>query len=307
MINQSKPILVFLGAGVQGRAVLCAGLTRGLRVRALVRNRSSATIAPGLEHAEGDLDDAASLAAACAGIDHAVLQLPIGPGETMARQARNALTAFTAAGVQSFVLKLSSASRPAPCEEPSFVANQMIEDAARASGIPFAIVRPTMYLDNLLKPSARADIMNDGVFAPPIPAAQRIAWTSAEDCAHAALTLLERGTMGGDHRIAGRESLTGDELAARLSVGLGRTIRYSAQPLDMFERELDDAMGAGVGRRVASKFRYFARHPAEAEVILAQPFMPQEGLEDFQPADVAQWVRANRQALAADGPADPQP
>ena len=82
----------------------------------------------------------------------------------------------------------------------------MIEEAARASGIRFAIVRPTMYLDNLLKPSALAEIAKDGVFAPPIPASQRIAWTSADDCAEAALTLLERGAMGGrsPHRWSGQ-------------------------------------------------------------------------------------------------------
>ncbi len=116
----------------------------------------------------------------------------------------------------------------------------MTEEAARVSGILFAIVRPTMYLDNLLKTSALAEIAKDGVFAPPIPASQHIAWTSADDC-EAALTLLEHGA-------------TGDELAARVSAGLDGTIRYSGQPLDGFEGEVDTAMGAGVGLRVTSKF-----------------------------------------------------
>ncbi|WP_336810121.1 SDR family oxidoreductase [Bosea sp. MMO-172] len=296
MIDTSKPILVFLAGGVQGGAVLRAARARGFKVRALVRDRpcAAALQAPGVELALGDLGDAASLAAASTGIDHAVLQVPIGPAAAMTAQAESALAAFKAAGVKSFVLKLASASRPAPCEEPSFVANRMIEDTARAFGLPFAIVRPTMYLDNLLKPSALAEIMGEGVFAPPIPASQRIAWTSADDCADAALMLLERGAMGGDHRIAGPESLTGDELVARVSAGLGRTIRYHGQPLDEFEREVDAAMGQGVGRRVASKFRYFAAYPREAESILAQPFAPQPSLEDFRPTDVEAWVRAHR-------------
>ncbi|MGF6312612.1 uncharacterized protein YbjT (DUF2867 family) [Bradyrhizobium sp. i1.8.4] len=300
MIDRSKPILVFLAAGVQGGAVVRAAFAQGLKVRALVRNRAraAALAAPGVELAEGDLGDAVSLENASTGIDHAMLQVPIGPAEPMATQAQNALVAFKAAGIQSFVLKLASASRPAPCEEPSFIANQMIEDAARASGIPFAIVRPTMYLDNMLKPSALAEIMSEGVFAPPIPASQRIAWTSADDCAEAALTLLERDAMGGDHRIAGPESLTGDELATRLSAGLDRPVRYRGQPLDEFEHEVDVAMGEGVGRRVASKFRYFATYPNEADIILAQPFAPQPGLEGFQPKSVETWVQAHRISLA---------
>jgi len=292
MIDRSKPVLVFLAAGVQGGAVVRAALACGLKVRALVRDRSraAALAEPGVELAEGDLGDVSSLTAASNGIDHAVLQVPIGPAEKMAKQAGNALAAFGAAGIKSFVLKLASASRAAPCEEPSFIANHMIEKAARASGIDFAIVRPTMYLDNLLKPSALAEIMNDGVFAPPIPVSQRIAWTSADDCAEAALMLLERGAMGGDHRIAGPDSLTGDELAARVSTGLGRKIRYNGQSLEEFEREVDAAMGAGVGRRVASKFRYFATYPEEADAILARPFTPKPGLEDFRPKSIEAWL-----------------
>ena len=179
------------------------------------------------------------------------------------------------------------------------MANQTIEYAARGAGLPFAVVRPTIYLDNLLKPSALAEIMGEGVFARLIPASQRIAWTSAHDCAEAALTLLENGAMGGDHRIAGPESLTGDELAARISARIGRTIRYRGQSLDEFEREVDAAMGEGVGRRVASKFRYFSAYTQEAETILARPFAPQRGLEGFQPTDVESWVRGHRQALGA--------
>ncbi|OKO72663.1 nucleoside-diphosphate sugar epimerase [Bradyrhizobium sp. NAS80.1] len=296
VIDRSKPIVVFLAAGVQGGAVARAALSRGLKVRALVRDRKRVPglNLAGIELAEGDLHDVASLGAASADIDHAVLQLPIGSTDEMKTQAENALAAFTAMGVRSFILKLASASRPLPCEEPSFVANQMIEDAARRAGLPFAIVRPTMYLDNLLKPSARVEIMERGVFAPPIPATQRIAWTSVDDCAEAALMLLERGAMGGDYRIAGPESLTGDELASRVSIGIGRTFVYHGQPLDEFEREVDVAMGAGVGRRVASKFRYFAAHSDDADTILAAPFRPQVGLEGFTPTAVASWALANR-------------
>jgi uncharacterized protein YbjT (DUF2867 family) len=170
----------------------------------------------------------------------------------------------------------------------------MIEGMVRQSGLPFAIVRPTLYLDNLLKPSARVEILEQGIFAPPIAASQRIAWTSADDCAEAAVTLLEQGVDGGDHRIAGPDSLTGDELAERIAAGLGRSVTYRAQPLDEFERDIDAAMGPGSGQRVASRFRYLAAHPHEAEAILAAPFEAQSGLEHFRPRDVETWVRQHR-------------
>ncbi len=296
MIDRSKPILVYLAAGVQGSAVVHAALQRGLKVRALVRDRerAAALLPPCVELAEGDLRDAASLRAASTGISHAVLQIPIGSQGDMRIQADNAISASLGSGMKSIVLKLASASRPAPCEEPSFVANAMIEDVVRASRLPFTIVRPTMYLDNLLKPSARKDIVEHGIFAPPIAESQRIAWTSVEDCARAAVTLLERGIVSGDHRIAGPESVDGNELVTRIGAGLGRRIAYRQQPLDEFERDVDAAMGPGTGRRVASKFRFFASHPEEADAMLAEPFRPRAGLEDFQPTGVEEWVRQHR-------------
>jgi uncharacterized protein YbjT (DUF2867 family) len=295
VIDRSKPILVFLAAGVQGGAVVQEAITRGLKVRALVRNPTLSKRHPrDVEYVAGDLVDTGSLRTACQGIDHAVLQIPTGPGDIMRAQALNAITAFTLTGLRSFVLKLASASRELPCEEPGFVANQMVEDVARSFGMPYSVVRPTMYLDNLLKPSARAEIMEAGVFAPPVAEGQRIAWTSAEDCARATLILLEKGSVGGEHLIAGPESLTGGELAARVGAGLGRTVRYRAQPIEAFEHEVDIAMGKGSGRLIASKFRYFASHPQEADEILAGPFKMQSGLEGFTPLDVETWVRRHR-------------
>lgn len=205
IFDPSEPIvLVYLAAGVQGSAVVRAALAHGLSVRALVRDRARAPSFPKdrVELAEGDLDDPASLRTASAGVTHTVLQIPTGPVETMADQARNAASASIAAGLRSVVLKLASASRPAPCAEPSFIGNALVEDALRQAGLAFASVRPTMYLDNLLKPSARSEIVGSGLFAPPIAATQRIAWTCVDDCARAAIELLVQGATG-DHRIAG--------------------------------------------------------------------------------------------------------
>lgn len=296
VMDLSKPILVYLAKGVQGGTVVRAALRHGLSVRALVRDkkRSEALRALGVELAEGDLFDRASLKAASRDVGHVVLQIPPGTEAEMLAQAEHGLEAAKTQGVRLLVLKLASSSRPAPCDEPSFIANAMIEERVRRSGVPFALVRPTMYLDNLLKPSARADIVDRGVFEPPIAASQRIAWTSADDCAEAALTLLLNGVDGGDHIIAGPEILTGEELAVRIAAGLERPVVYRAQALDAFEREVDAAVGSGIGRRVASKFRFFAEHPDEADAILAGPFVSMASLDGFRPTGVKTWVRRHR-------------
>lgn len=282
----SGPILVFLGNSIRGSAIVRAARQRGHVARALIRTRLSDSSGDAVI---GDLNDPASLAVAARGCAHAVLQVPTGEEMTMVRQGENAIKALRHTGMRSIVLMLASASRPAPCAEPSFVANHAIEALARDGGIRSAVVRPTMYLDNLLKPSARADIAERGIFSPPIAGGQRIAWTSADDCALAAIMMIEQD-CDGDRLVTGPERVTGDELAERLSAGLGKPILYRAEPLDRFEREANAAMGEGIGRRVASKFRYFHEHPDDADRILATVQEP-GSIPGFTPTSIEAWMR----------------
>ncbi len=288
------PILVFLANGTQGSAVVRAAERRGHRVRALVRAELTGEPSRARPFAIGDLDDAASLAAAAQGCTHSVLQVPTASQAIMVGQAARALDALRGAQIRSLVLKLASASRSETFAEPSFAANAAVEALVRGAGIPFSILRPTLYLDNLLKPSARADIAERGLFSPPIASGQRVAWTSTDDCAEAAILLLERGSHGGDYLIAGLESVDGEGLAARLSKALGKPIRYRAEPVERFESEVDAALGPGIGRQVASKFRYFRDHPDEADRILAGAYRP-GSLPGFAPTSIEAWVSKRRE------------
>ncbi|WP_245432737.1 NmrA family NAD(P)-binding protein [Rhizobium sp. WW_1] len=300
VVDLSKPVLVYLANGVQGGAVARAASRHGLKVRALVRNpvHSSSLEEAGVELAQADLFDLGSLVAASQGASGAVIQIPMGAQSDMAAQATHAFNAAKIAGLSSIILKLGSASRPEPCEEPSLVANAMVEDIARQSGMLSAIVRPTMYLDNLLRPHTRADLVENGLFAAPISESQQIAWTSADDCAEATVRLLMAGPAGvGDYRISGPESLSGDALAERIMVGLGRPIVYRARPLDGFEQDMDKAEGRAAGRRLASKFRYLATHRDDADAILAIPYSTIVELGDFFPTSVETWIRDRRQIL----------
>lgn len=299
MSNRKQRILVYLANGVQGGAVAREAARRGFAVTALVRDRAGgANLAKaGIDLAFGDLADPSSLDAAHAGVTKTVLQMPIGPIDVISGFAANALAAARSAQVKMLVLKLASASRAAPCDEPSFIAYSVIEAMVRSSGLPHAIVRPTMYLDNLLKPGVRQEVAVDGVFQVPIDGPQRIAWTSADDCAAAAMTLMENKAIGGDHLISGPESVDGAGLTAALSAGLGWKVIYRSEPLDDFEREVDAAMGAGVGKRVGSKFRFFLNHKDEADAILAPPYVPQSGLEGFCPSSIENWARKHRNAF----------
>jgi uncharacterized protein YbjT (DUF2867 family) len=296
---QQKRILVYLANGAQGGAVARQAIARGHGVRALVREpaRSDHLVRLGIEVVRGDLQSGDNLIEAHRGIDHVVLQMPLGPPAQVASLMGNALAAIKANNIEEVVAKMASAHPSIPTDEPSFVGNQLIFDCMRESGLRFSVIRPTMYLDNLLKPGTRLEIATRKTIVYPLPATRRVAWTSTEDAANAALTLIENGAFGVDHLVSGSEAVDGDGLARSFSRALQREIGFQSLSLEAFEEEVDSMMGKGVGKRVSSKLRFFENHPDEAERMLSLTFKPAPELSGFIPMAIEDWVNRHRSSF----------
>ena len=300
-MHKEKRILVYLANGVQGGAVTRQAINRGFSVRALVRDpgRSDRLRELGVEVAAGDLESGAGLHEAHHGIDYVVLQMPLGVPSQMGPLIDNAIDAIKASGVKGVVVKVGSGNPAIPADVPAFVLNQIIEEKMRDSRIPFSIVRPTMYLDNFLRPDTREGIRRDGVIVYSLPARQKIAWTSADDAAKAALTLLENEIFGGEYVVSGGEAVDGESLALAFSKALKRDIRFQSLPLEPFEHSVDLVSKAGMARRLAmATLRFIEAHPDEASWFLSRPFSPSPQLRDFHPASIENWVTEHRLLFA---------
>ena len=299
-MSGEKKVLVYLANGVQGGAVVRQALKRGHHVRALVRDpeKSDGLWDIGARLFAGDLEDRASLDKAHQGIDAVVLQMPSGAPSRIAALMDNAIAAIKAAGVRGIVVKMASANPTTRTDEPGFAVNQIIEDKMRGSGLPFSIIRPTMYLDNLLRLETRAEIAGKGRLVLPIPPSQQIAWTSADDAARASVALLDNEAFGCDCLISGPEAVDGEGLACAFSQALKRDIKFQSMALDALERQVDSAMGAGIGKRVSAKLRFFEAHPDEAERMLSPPFQPCSALSGFVPTAIPAWAADHRSSFA---------
>jgi hypothetical protein len=114
---------------------------------------------------------------------------------------------------------------------------------------------------------------------------KRIAWTSTEDCRRSNDTVVDREPRQRrrlSHCRPGRPDRGGHGRPASPLVSAD-TSTFRSYPLDEFERDLDEVMGPGTGRRIASKFRYFATHRDDADAILAAPYSRTAELEGFVP------------------------
>ena len=228
-------VLVTGATGTVGGELVKALLQRGAHVRALTRKQHKPGTFPGaVEIALGDLSDPVSVAEAIKGVDKLFLLIGNVPDEFT--QALTAYGLAKKAGLKHLTY-LSVFKADQFLEVPHFAAKHAVEEAIRAGGMPYTILRPGYFVQNerRLKPV----LTGAGVY--PVPAGnQGLAVVDVRDIAEvAAISLTEEGHEGKTYDLASSEMLTGPAAAATWSNLLGKKITYAGHgDFDGFEAQL---------------------------------------------------------------------
>ena len=230
-------ILVTGATGATGVEIVRALLDLGNVPRALARDPEKAARLLGdeVEIARGDFADADSLAAACDGVEAALLLTAPTP-DTVADQARF-VDAAKRAGVRR-VVKLSAAgSYPgAPSRFGDW--HGRAERHLEASGLAWTHLRPTFFLQNLL---GQAGMVKGGTLY--MPAGDgRAPFVDVRDIAAvAAHALAEDGHEGRVYDVTGPEAVSYADIAATFTRVLGREVRYVDVPPEAARKGMVDA------------------------------------------------------------------
>jgi uncharacterized protein YbjT (DUF2867 family) len=130
-----------------GGATARALLEKGVRFRALVRDRAKAGAwaDQGVELVQGDFEDSESIKRALVGVDRALLVLP--NGEVQERLELSFIKTARSAGLP-WIIKLSSPEAVRGTTSPIPLAHIAAEDAIMASGMKWTFVRPSFYMQN---------------------------------------------------------------------------------------------------------------------------------------------------------------
>lgn len=178
-------------------------------------SKLSALAAKGVETRKADFDDAASLAAAFAGIDTALListdALAV-PGQRLT-QHKAAVEAAVKAGVKH----LAYTSMPNPDKSlVTFAPDHLgTEQAIKASGVPYTIIRNAWYYDNYLH--GMPHNLQSGQWFTAM-ADGKVSNISRDDCARAAAAALAKGKAENKtYTVTGPQSESADEIAAVVS------------------------------------------------------------------------------------------
>jgi uncharacterized protein YbjT (DUF2867 family) len=233
-------ILVIGGRSKIGAALIPDLLDRGQQVRVLTRAGEPAAALPdGAEAVTGDLADEGSLVAAMTGADQVFLLSS--PHPDAVRWHRNAIDAARRTEVQLLVRSsILGADQDSPAEFIS--AHTDCDRYLEKSGLPYAIVRPNLFLQNIPE-STVPSIDGTGTFYADAGQA-RISMADTRDVgAVAAVVLTEPGHAGAGYDVTGPEALSYDDVAAKLTAAMGRRISYTDVPDDAVRQAL---LGAGL-------------------------------------------------------------
>ena len=218
----SKTVLVTGASGRTGRPVVEALVARGAKVRGLVRKTDQAENLRrlGAEAAIGDLENPASLIAAC---DECDTIMHIGP-PMYAREIEatiDLLRAGAHVGASHFIYY----SVMHPLRQDVFHHRQKLHAEAHVveSGLPYTILQPTRYMQHLAPVWAR--VRDDGIHAMPFSTKARFNIVDLRDLAEVcAIVTTEPGHLYASYELCGPEALTSDDMAEILAEALGHTV-----------------------------------------------------------------------------------
>ncbi|NMO14669.1 NmrA/HSCARG family protein [Pyxidicoccus fallax] len=289
-MSVQREVLVVGATGQQGGAVARCLLERGHRVRTLVRAPEAPAATElhrlGVVLVEGRLEDAPSLVRAMAGVE-AVFGVTT-PFEGVAAEAPKGMALVDAAreaGVAHFVFT-SACNADRNTGIPSFESKRRVEEHLARSGVPYTIVAPAYFLENLLTPFCLSNL-RVGSFVRWMPVERTVQYIAVRDIGRFVTLVLEQREPFLGRRI----DLAGDELDGAIAADiltreLGHAIHPVALPLSSFPAQGE------LGQNVAATLAWMDRVGFSADIDALRREFPDVGWHSF-----AMWAQEHREAL----------
>jgi len=240
-------ILVTGATGTIGREIVFA-LAAHQEARVLAGSRDPEQAAKQFQHLGNvrpvalDLERADTIPAALAGVDKIAIVSPLAP--SISQQMHRLVAAARSAGIQHLVRSsLIGTDEPDLITEAQWHAEA--DAAVRASGIPFTILQPTQYFQNLVNFGHDRTVREQGAIYLPL-GESRVSNVDTRDIgAVAARVLLTPGSEhhGRSYALTGGESIGMDEVAQAIGQALGKPVRYVPLEEDQYRQGM---LGAGV-------------------------------------------------------------
>lgn len=233
-----KNILVYGATGDQGIPLIAALLAAGLNVRAASRKPDPLTEASfaAVETVRADFNDPDSLLKASESIDGIAMNLPFIYDVAKIRKiAANILRAAVAQGVKKVIFNTSCVVMDRDLGIGAHDGRRAVEQEIENSGLIYAIIRPTVFMDNLTRSWVKPSIVRNNLLAYPAAERLQVSWICLEDVAKCMVAaLLNTSVVKEKFLVGGPQALTGSDLTEILSREAGRKIVFKSISPDIF-------------------------------------------------------------------------
>lgn len=294
-----KTVLVFGATGDQGLPLMSALTAHDFRVRAATRQPDlfPRELFPKADVVAASFEDVASLKSACKGVDAIAMNLPFTFDRSYARMmGDNICKAARATGVQKIVFNTSCVIAPKDIGLAAHDGRRDIEAAMAESGMAWASIRSVVFMDNMIRAWVKPAIVNHGVFAYPARDDLKISFVCLDDVgAYMAAAVAEPRVTAHAFSIGGPESLTGHEAAERLSVALGKPVRFQSLKPEEFARGMaklvtgsDHVEPGSMWGRVAEFYSWYNTQPTSPLEVDLRPAL---ALLPVKPTPMLVWAK----------------
>ena len=244
-MSDSLSVLVSGATGQQGGALARVLLDKGHQVRAFVRKPNSPEAKElerlGARLAEGNLEEASTIEDAAKGMDAVfIVATPFEAGmEAETRHGIAAAEAAKAAGVGHLVYS-SVANADKDTGIPHFESKRKVEEHIEGLGVPYTIVAPVYFMDNLLAPWTLPQL-KEGRLPMALPSSRPLQQIALSDIAAFTGVVLEnREKFVGRRLDIASDELAGEEVAEVLTRVTGREIHYVELPLEQVRQAMGE-------------------------------------------------------------------
>jgi uncharacterized protein YbjT (DUF2867 family) len=272
-------VLVSGATGQQGGALARILLKKGHSVRAFVRRPASPEARElerlGAELAEGDFEEPSTIEDAAKGMDAVfVVATPFEAGtEVETRHGIAAADAVSAAGVSHLVYS-SVAGANQDTNIPHFDSKRKVEEYIEGLGVPYTIVAPVYFMDNLLAPWTLPQL-KEGRFPMALPPSRPLQQIALSDIAAFTGVVLGNREEFVDQRVdIASDELSGREVAEILTRVTGHEVHYVELPLE----QVRQAMGEDGARM----FEWFDQVGYSADIEGLRREHPEVGWHTFE-------------------------
>jgi len=283
MTNQDRIVLVAGATGRQGGAVVRHMLPKGWRLRALTRNPKSYAARQlaekGVELAEGDMDDPASLERAARGVYgvYSVQDFWTVGARREVQQGKNLADVAKKGGVEHFVYSsVGGAERNTGITH--WETKWVVEKHVRSLNLPVTILRPASFMETYHITEVEIGLLK-GKLADPIRGDKPYQTIATDDIGAFAALAFERPKdfIGLDLEIAGSE-LTNIDAAKVFSRVLNRPVKFQKLPLPIVRLVL--------GKEFYEMFHWFNSKGYQANIPELRRRYPEVRLHSLE-----DWLR----------------